>query len=98
MADLSRLPGPNADLWDWQLDAACRGADPDVFYHPDAERGPRRTAREEAAKALCAQCPVRAECLAHALEAREPYGVWGGLTEDERGALLDSRNAPLVAC
>ena len=98
MADLSRLPGPNADFWDWQLLAQCRGADADVFYHPDAECGPRRTAREQAAKALCAQCPVRQQCLAHALEAREPYGVWGGMTEDERGALLDSRNAPLVAC
>jgi len=39
MADLSRLPGPNADFWDWQLHSACRGLDSDIFYHPDGERG-----------------------------------------------------------
>ena len=39
MANLTRLPGPNADLWDWQLEAACRGIDSDVFFHPDRERG-----------------------------------------------------------
>ena len=32
MADISRLPGPIADIWDWQFDGACRGADPDLFY------------------------------------------------------------------
>jgi WhiB family redox-sensing transcriptional regulator len=44
--------------------------------------------RELAAKALCQSCPVRAECAAHALAAREPYGVWGGFTEAERIRLL----------
>ena len=33
------LPGPTADLWDWQLQGACRGENSDVFYHPDGERG-----------------------------------------------------------
>jgi WhiB family redox-sensing transcriptional regulator len=84
MAELSRLPGPNADIWDWQLQAACRGADPDLFFHPEAERGPSRRNRDAAAKAVCATCPVVAACIAHALAVREPYGVWGGLTEDER--------------
>src|SRR4051794_35371648 len=101
MAELSRLPGPNADLWDWQLAGACRRSDPDVFFHPDGERGPRRRAREEAAKAVCAGCPVLAECAAHALAVREPYGVWGGMTEDEREAAYVSGPArpvdPLVA-
>ena len=41
-----------------------------------------------AAKAVCRTCPVRAECAAHALAAREPYGVWGGFTEAERLRLL----------
>lgn len=84
MADLSRLPGPNADLWDWQLGSACRHADPDLFFHPEGERGPTRDAREAAAKAVCATCPVLAQCRAHALRVREPYGVWGGLSEDDR--------------
>jgi hypothetical protein len=34
------------------------------------------------------RCPVRAECATHALAVREPYGVWGGLTEDEREAMM----------
>jgi WhiB family transcriptional regulator, redox-sensing transcriptional regulator len=84
MAELSRLPGPNADPWDWQLLGACRRADPDVFFHPDNERGPRRRNREAAAKAVCHRCPVMVECARHALSVREPYGVWGGLTEDDR--------------
>ncbi|MFF0723518.1 WhiB family transcriptional regulator [Streptomyces sp. NPDC004134] len=88
MADFSRLPGPNADLWDWQLIAACRGVDSSLFFHPEGERGAARSAREASAKEVCMRCPVRAECAAHALAVREPYGVWGGLTEDEREELL----------
>lgn len=91
MANLRRLPGPNADLWDWQLDAACRGLDSEVFFHPDRERGEARDARDAAAKAICGGCPVKQQCLDHALAVREPYGVWGGLTEDERAELLAQR-------
>ena len=76
MADFSRLPGPNADLWDWQLLAACRGVDSSLFFHPEGERGAARSARETSAKEVCMRCPVRAECAAHALAVREPYGVW----------------------
>lgn len=93
MADFSRLPGPNADLWDWQLVAACRGVDSSLFFHPEGERGAARSAREASAKEVCMRCPVRAECATHALAVREPYGVWGGLTEDEREAMMGrSRN------
>ncbi len=94
MANLKRLPGPNADLWDWQLEAACRGLDSDVFFHPDRERGEAREQREAAAKAICSACPVRRECLEHALDVREPYGVWGGLAEHERAGLLAGRRHP----
>ena len=52
MADVSRLPGPNADIWDWQMDGACRGEDSEVFFHPEGERGPSRVARERAAKSI----------------------------------------------
>jgi WhiB family transcriptional regulator, redox-sensing transcriptional regulator len=96
MADFSRLPGPNADLWDWQLLAACRGVDSSLFFHPEGERGAARSAREVAAKEVCMRCPVRAECAAHALSVREPYGVWGGLTEDEREELLGRARRDLV--
>ncbi len=88
MSNVSRLPGPSADVWDWQRQGACRGRDSAQFFHPDGERGASRTRREIAAKAVCRSCPVRAECAAHALAAREPYGVWGGFTEAERLRLL----------
>lgn len=84
MADVSRLPGPNSDFWDWQLHAACRGVDSSVFFHPDGERGSAKAVRERSAKVLCASCPVLIECREHALRVREPFGVWGGLTESER--------------
>ena len=87
MAELSRLPGPNADLWDWQLQGACRSADPATFFHPEGERGAARRGREAAAKAVCARCPVVEACRRHALAVREPYGVWGGMSEEEREAV-----------
>ncbi|PID53904.1 MAG: transcription factor WhiB [Micrococcales bacterium] len=92
MAELSNLPGPVADLWTWQLDAACRETDNSLFFHPEGERGPRRRARDAAAKAICASCPSLMACREHALAVREPYGVWGGLTEEERSAILAERD------
>lgn len=97
MADISRLPGPNADLWDWQLQSACRAFDPDLFFHPEGERGPSRTAREAAAKAVCAACPVLLQCRLHALAVREPYGVWGGLSEEDRDAIYAAPARRLAA-
>jgi WhiB family transcriptional regulator, redox-sensing transcriptional regulator len=88
MSNVSRLPGPSADVWDWQRNGACRGRDSAQFFHPDGERGASRMRREIAAKSVCRSCPVRPECAAHALVAREPYGVWGGFTEAERLRLL----------
>jgi WhiB family transcriptional regulator, redox-sensing transcriptional regulator len=75
---------PLADLWDWQLEGFCRVENPDVFFHPVGERGPARRNRDEAAKAVCMACPVLQPCRQQALQVREPYGVWGGLTEQER--------------
>ena len=88
MTDISRLPGPQSDKWEWQLLGSCRGADSDLFFHPEGERGPSRSNREAAAKAICAGCPVLVRCREAALAAREPYGVWGGLSEHEREAIL----------
>jgi WhiB family transcriptional regulator, redox-sensing transcriptional regulator len=89
MSTLRRLPGPVADNWDWQRRGACRGRDSAQFFHPDGERGSSRVRREEAAKLVCASCPVRPECAAHALTVQEPYGVWGGFTETDRLRLQD---------
>ena len=92
MAEISRLPMPIQENYEWQYDAACRARDPEEFFSPDAERGPRRRNREAAAKALCATCPVIQECREHALAVREPYGVWGGLTINEREAIIRERD------
>ncbi len=88
MADVRRLPGPIADVWDWQLEGSCRNEARDDFFIPDGERGSQRLRREARAKAVCMQCPVLEQCRNHSLAAQEPYGVWGGLSESERRALL----------
>ena len=89
MAEISRLPIPVMEEWEWQYKGACRDLDPEMFFHPDGERGPRRRNRENAAKAVCATCPVIAACREHALAVQEPYGIWGGLSEDDRAVILE---------
>jgi WhiB family redox-sensing transcriptional regulator len=79
---LSQVPADAT--WDWQERGACREADTDLFFHPQNERGLARLRRDRAAKAVCARCSVRIECADYAIRAREPYGVWGGLTEEDR--------------
>jgi WhiB family transcriptional regulator, redox-sensing transcriptional regulator len=69
----------------WELHAACRGSDAGLFMPPlGRESGDDRRMREHAAKNMCAQCPVRSECLDYALRVQEPIGIWGGLNEAER--------------
>ncbi|MDT2007497.1 WhiB family transcriptional regulator [Rhodococcus opacus] len=68
---------------DWQHRASCRGTDTDRFFSPDGERGSVRAQREHAAKQICQDCPVLAECRTHALTT-EAYGIWGGMSESER--------------
>jgi WhiB family redox-sensing transcriptional regulator len=76
----------------WQRQASCRGPESVLFYPPAAaEPRPERDARERRAKAICATCPVRSPCLTFALDTREPHGIWGGLNEAERQALLERR-------
>ena len=98
VADVRRLPGPLSDRWDWQIHSACRGLDSTVFFHPDHERGAERATRDATAKTLCHTCPVVDQCRTHALEAQEPYGIWGGLTAQDRHDILhptlDATTAP----
>ncbi|MDO5747571.1 MAG: WhiB family transcriptional regulator [Actinomycetaceae bacterium] len=84
MTDVSRLPGPIMDLWQWQYKGACADMDTEKFFHPEGERGGTRRRRAEAAKAICMTCPVINECRDYALSTHEPYGVWGGMSEEER--------------
>ncbi len=79
----------------WQQHGLCRASDGAIFFPPvHFEPKPEREAREAKAKAVCAQCPVRAECLDWALTTQEPYGVWGGLSERERRDLLVGKRPP----
>ncbi len=83
-----------ATSWDygWQWRAACRGEDSALFFAPNhAEPREERLARERHAKAICARCPVRMECLEYAVRTREPHGIWGGLSELERRSLVRER-------
>lgn len=68
----------------WRQRGACRGVDPDIFYPASDEEA-------EAAKAICAICPVREPCLEYALANRERDGVWGGATERERRRIIRQR-------
>lgn len=71
-----------ADPNGWAARAACRHADPDLFF-PVAPAGP--SARQVAqAKEVCAHCPVRRPCLEFAVDTGQGFGVWGGASEDER--------------
>jgi WhiB family redox-sensing transcriptional regulator len=78
----------------WQMKGLCRGNHSYLFFPPSTvERKEERERREKKAKAICQVCPVMTECLEFALEIREPYGIWGGLTETERRQVLTRRAA-----
>ncbi len=82
----TRRPLPEDAVWAWTARAACRGMDPDTFF-------PGRGAPTREAKAVCARCPVKADCLKAALEERERFGIWGGFSERERRRLRRRVNA-----
>lgn len=69
----------------WRQHAACRHADPELFF-PIGTSGPALLQVKEA-KAVCARCPVTEQCLQWALENNQDSGVWGGLDENERRRL-----------
>jgi WhiB family transcriptional regulator, redox-sensing transcriptional regulator len=68
----------------WPSAAACLSADPDLFF-PVSSSG-KSLEQVAEAKAICATCRVRPECLAFALRTQQVHGIWGGTTEDERAA------------
>ena len=82
-ADESLTTGP-VSHGQWRSAAACRSADPDLFF-PISDSGPALEQAAEA-KAICSTCRVRRECLAFALRTGQAHGIWGGATEDERAA------------
>ena len=85
--DLTATAQSGADAW--MLHARCRGMNPSVFFPTDG-------AGFEAARRICVECPVRAECLEYALTNQIDQGAWGGTSERERRRILRRRRA-LVA-
>lgn len=76
----------------WRENASCLQYPAVLFFGVDDSESPaERRLREDKAKRICATCQVRRQCLEYALTTREPYGIWGGLTELERKARLRSR-------
>lgn len=70
----------------WQADAACHGLRDVVDFFPERGRSVRP------AKAICAECPVRVECLDYAIANGIHHGIWGGLSERERRKVRRERN------
>lgn len=82
---------PRPDLA-WHDHAACNGDDLHLFYDHEGETRHARDIREALARQLCGWCPVRDDCLTHALTYPERYGIWGGLDPDERRREKHNRN------
>lgn len=76
---------PPRDNGNWQEHAACIGL-PTEFFYPD-----RSAVITAGARKVCEACPVQDACLEHALAQGEWHGVWGGLSPDQRRALLRTR-------
>ncbi|MFP5019298.1 WhiB family transcriptional regulator [Pseudonocardia phyllosphaerae] len=74
---------PSGPVWNWRIAARCRTTDAEDLFVTGS--------RQREAKEFCVRCPVRTECLAHALDNEIDSGVWGGTTERERRALLRRR-------
>jgi WhiB family redox-sensing transcriptional regulator len=68
----------------WMREAVCRGMAPDLFF-------PERGEDVRPALTVCAECPVRVDCLAYALDHCVRHGVWGGTTERDRQTLRRRR-------
>ena len=82
---------PETPTGDWRTVAACRDADPDLFF-PVGTTGPA-IEQIDAAKTVCRQCDAMSQCLEFALETNQESGVWGGTSEEERRRLRKSRLA-----
>src|SRR5512147_2997042 len=89
--------GPHAvapDLGSWRAQAACQLGDHELLFPPEEEQDEYFRLRVSLAKRICAGCPVRRGCANYALAADERYGVWGGLTAEERARQVRRRAWP----
>ena len=84
MADIRRFPVPVTDIWDWQMDGACRGMDSGFFFHPEGERGPAGR-RETRAKQICRTCPVLDNAAGTRWRCTSPTACGAGCRGRARG-------------
>jgi WhiB family redox-sensing transcriptional regulator len=75
---------------EWMTRGLCASIPPSAFFPSDG-------AGVEVARKICADCPVKAACLEHALVNRIDHGVWGGCSERERRRILKRRRAERAA-
>ena len=87
------LPAP-ASMTTWAASGACRDSDPELFF-PVTETG-AAASQLARAKAVCAGCPVRDQCLQFALDSGQAFGVWGGTTGEERRRLRRRQMAVFI--
>lgn len=73
-----------AENQNWSDQAQCKGTDVEMFFSDVGTKSQLRF-KVLRAKEICSSCPVRVECLRHSVEHQEEYGIWGGLTAQERG-------------
>jgi WhiB family redox-sensing transcriptional regulator len=82
---------------EWRLLAACRKADPELFFSANGET---KTAYErryrEGRASYCASCLVRVACLKYAVENGESFGLWGGVYGEDLKQLIKRRNRKRV--
>lgn len=74
----------------WMDKGLCHTSPPETFFPSDG-------VGVEIAKRICAECPVKTECLEYALENRIDHGVWGGTSERQRRRILKARKTPAIA-
>jgi WhiB family transcriptional regulator, redox-sensing transcriptional regulator len=73
---------------------ACQGMDHWPFFGPDNERAVSRARRITHAKAICASCAALVQCQVFAIRTGQASGIWGGLSEEERGHTAPVRVPP----
>ena len=90
-------PNTSRHTSDWRDDALCRAENenPEDWFPIGA--GPAAKAREHYAKSVCRFCPALQACGQWAIQTRQPFGVWGGMSEAERRAILRRRGVRMPA-
>jgi WhiB family redox-sensing transcriptional regulator len=86
-----------AELGPAAANAACRTADPELFFGPDGEGTAERRRRVPKAQAVCFTCPIRVRCLEIAEANRERFGVWGGVDFQDHRATQEATRPDVAA-